>query len=141
MEPEKVLDLGSKYSKKDLSSLLDQPNLSFVREGIFNCKNSSSSLFFVDLEKKDKEKKFHFNDFFEGDFFHWDSQTTQHINTPKIQEIVNGDRTPHLMIRITPKIKNVDDKNGYLFLDLNFKFNLLLASQMSVIKIHLISII
>ena len=29
MEPEKVLDLGSKYSKKDLSSLLDQPNLSF----------------------------------------------------------------------------------------------------------------
>ena len=57
MEPEKVLDLGSKYSKKDLSSLLDQPNLSFVREGIFNCKNSSSSLFFVDLEKKDKERR------------------------------------------------------------------------------------
>ena len=57
MEPEKVLDLGSKYSKKDLSNLLDQPNLSFVREGIFNCKNSSSSLFFVDLEKKDKETK------------------------------------------------------------------------------------
>ena len=43
MEPEKVLDLGSKYSKKDLSSLLDQPNLSFVREGIFNCKNSIPS--------------------------------------------------------------------------------------------------
>ena len=69
MEPEKVLDLGSKYSKKDLSSLLDQPNLSFVREGIFNCKNSSSSLFFVDLEKKDKEKKFHFNDFLKEIFF------------------------------------------------------------------------
>ena len=44
MEPEKVLDLGSKYSKKDLSSLLDQPNLSFVREGIFNCKNSKYEL-------------------------------------------------------------------------------------------------
>ena len=85
MEPEKVLDLGSKYSKKDLSDLLDQPNLSFVREGIFNCKNSSSSLFFVDLEKKDKEKKFHFNDFFQEDFFHWDSQTTQNINSPKIK--------------------------------------------------------
>ena len=107
MEPEKVLDLGSKYSKKDLSSLLDQPNLSFVREGIFNCKNSSSSLFFVDLEKKDKEKKFHFNDFFEGDFFHWDSQTTQNIDSPKIQEIVSGNVTPHLFVRVNPKIKNV----------------------------------
>lgn len=107
MEPEKVLDLGSKYSKKDLSNLLDQPNLSFVREGIFNCKNSSSSLFFVDLEKKDKEKKFHFNDFFEGDFFHWDSQTTQNIDSPKIQEIVSGNVTPHLFVRVNPKIKNV----------------------------------
>ena len=41
---------------------------------------------FVDLEKADKEKRFHFNDFFEEDFFHWDTQTTQHINSPKIQE-------------------------------------------------------
>jgi len=99
------LILGNKYSKKDLSEIFDNPNISIVREGIYNVSNSES-FFFVDLEKKGKEERFHFDDFFEGDYFHWDSQTTQHINTPKIQEIVKGLRTPHLFIRVTPKVKN-----------------------------------
>jgi len=102
-----VLKQGEKYSKKELSSLLEQPTLSLVREGLYHCKNSESTLFFVDLEKKEKEERFHFDDFFQEDFFHWDSQTTQHINSPKIQEIVTGKRTPHLFVRITPKIKSV----------------------------------
>ena len=100
------LVVGKKYSKKDLSEIFDNPNIRIIREVIYNL-NDSESFFFVDLEKKGKEDKFHFDDFFQEDYFHWDSQTTQHINTPKIQEIVNGQRTPHLMIRITPKIKNV----------------------------------
>ena len=99
------LILGNKYSKKDLSEIFDNPNISIVREGIYNVSNSES-FFFVDLEKKGKEDRFHFDDYFEGDFFHWDSQTTQHIDTPKIQEIVKGLRTPHLFIRVTPKVKN-----------------------------------
>ena len=107
MDPYQELKVGDKYNKKDLSTLLDQPNISLVREGIYNLKNSNSSLFFVDLEKKGKESRFHFDDFFEGDFFHWDSQTTQHIESPKIQEIVNGNLIPHLFVRISPKIKNV----------------------------------
>ena len=106
MDPFKTLKLGNKYSKKDLSDLLEQPTLSLVREGLYHCKNSDSTLFFVDLEKKGKEDRFHFDDFFEGDFFHWDSQTTQHINSPKIQEIVTGKRTPHLLIRVQSKVKN-----------------------------------
>lgn len=106
MDPHKILKIGEKYSKKELSELLNQETLSLVREGIFNCKNSNSTLFFVDLEKKGKEDRFHFDDFFEEDYFHWDSQTTQHINSPKIQEIVKGERTPHLFIRINPKIKS-----------------------------------
>ncbi|MBH97220.1 MAG: hypothetical protein CMM56_02080 [Rhodospirillaceae bacterium] len=69
MDPYQELKVGDKYSKKDLSTLLDQPNISLVREGIYNLKNSNSSLFFVDLEKKGKESRFHFDDFFEGDFF------------------------------------------------------------------------
>jgi hypothetical protein len=106
MDPSTQLKIGSKYSKNDLSSLLNQPTLSLVREGLFHCKNSDSTLFFVDLEKKGKEDRFHFDDFYEEDFFHWDSQTTQHINSPKIQEIVTGKRAPHLFVRITPKIKD-----------------------------------
>ena len=106
MDPYKILKIGEKYSKKDLSDLLEQETLSIVREGLYHCKNSESTLFFVDLEKKGKEDRFHFDDFFEEDYFHWDSQTTQHINSPRIQQIVKGDRTPHLFVRIQPKIKN-----------------------------------
>ena len=65
MDPHKILKIGEKYSKKELSELLNQETLSLVREGIFNCKNSNSTLFFVDLEKKGKEDRFHFDDFFE----------------------------------------------------------------------------
>lgn len=113
MNPLKVLKQGQKYSKKDLSTLLEQPTLSLVREGLYHCKNSDSTLFFVDLEKKGKEERFHFDDFFQEDFFHWDSQTTQHINSPKIQEIVTGKRTPHLFVRIIPKIKSITQKFVY----------------------------
>ena len=107
MDPYKLLSVGDKYSKKDLAERLDQPNLAKVREGIARCTNSSSTLFFVDLEKLGKEQRFHFNDFFQEDFFHWDSQTTQHIETPTIQQIVKGDLTPHLFVRVVQKIKNV----------------------------------
>jgi hypothetical protein len=55
MDPFKTLKLGNKYSKKDLSDLLEQPTLSLVREGLYHCKNSDSTLFFVDLEKKGKK--------------------------------------------------------------------------------------
>lgn len=107
MNPHEILDLGQKYSKRDLADLLDQPTLSKVREGVYVCTNSASYLLFVDLEKKGKEERFHFDDFYEEDFFHWDSQTTQHINSPKIQDIINGVLTPHLFVRLTQKIKNV----------------------------------
>jgi len=107
MVPNNGLFVGQMYSKKSLSILLDEPNLSTVREGVYNCTNSESYLLFVDLEKKEKETRFHFDDFFEEDFFHWDSQTTQHINSPKIQDIINGVLTPHLFVRETQKTRNV----------------------------------
>ena len=65
MEPISVLEVGQKYSKKDLASLIDEPRLLNVREGVSSCDNSDSYLLFVDLEKEDKEKRFHFDDFFE----------------------------------------------------------------------------
>ena len=106
MVPNSVLDIGQKYSKKDLSELLNEPNLSKVREGVASCKNSNSYLLFVDLEKEGKEERFHFDDFFEEDFFHWDSQITQHIDTPKIQDIVSFRLTPHLFVRVKQKHKS-----------------------------------
>jgi len=67
--------VGDFYTKSSLSDLIEEPNLKIVREGLYYCKKSRSTLFFVDLVKKNKPKKFHFNDKFEGEYFHWDSQT------------------------------------------------------------------
>lgn len=99
------LIIGNSYSKKDLSIIFDNPNIKVIREGIYN-QSEKETFFFVDLEKKGKEDRFHFDDFFEGDYFHWDSQTTQHINTPKIKEIISGSRIPYLFVRVTPRYKN-----------------------------------
>ena len=109
----KKLAIGERYSKKELSIILGQPTLALVREGLYHIKDSDSTLFFVDLEKKGKEERFHFDDFFQEDYFHLDSQTTQHINSPKIQEIVLGKRTPHLFVRIAPKVKSQTQKFVY----------------------------
>jgi len=100
------LTLGEKYSKKSLANLLDEPALNTVREGVFSCRNSPSYILFVDLEKEGKDQRFHFNDFFEEDFFHWDSQTTQHIDSPKIQQIINQELDTYLFVRQVQKIKS-----------------------------------
>ena len=99
------LQLGVFYSKKDLASVLGEESLVSVREGVYSCKNSSSYLLFVDLEKDGKEERFHFNEYFEEDFFHWDSQTTQHIDSPRIQSVVSGELEPHLFVRLVQKVK------------------------------------
>lgn len=100
------LKLGERYSKKELEPLLGEENLSIIREGIYYSKNEPSCLLFVDLDKSGKDDRFKFNDFYEGEFFHWDSQTTQHIGTPKIKDIVEGKLLPHLFVRINQKEKN-----------------------------------
>ncbi|MCZ2481284.1 HNH endonuclease [Aquirufa nivalisilvae] len=101
-----IPELGELYSKKSLSLIFQDPSIESVREGIFHTKNSNSMLLFVDLVKTGKESRFHFNDYFEGDYFHWDSQTTQHINSPRIQKIVKKEVDVLLFCRIQSKIKS-----------------------------------
>ena len=43
-----------------------------------------------DLEKRNKVERFKFNDYFEGNLFHWDSQTTQHEFSPKIMQMITN---------------------------------------------------
>jgi hypothetical protein len=101
-----TLILGNNYSKKDLSLIFHEKGLLSSREGIFSSGSLNSYLFFVDLVKEGKQDRFHFNDYFDGDIFHWDSQTTQHINTPRIQKIVNKELPVLLFTRIQPKVKS-----------------------------------
>jgi hypothetical protein len=101
-----TLILGNNYSKKDLSLIFHEKGLLSSREGIFSSGSLNSYLFFVDLVKEGKQDRFHFNDYFDGDIFHWDSQTTQHINTPRIKKIVNKELPVLLFTRIQPKVKS-----------------------------------
>jgi hypothetical protein len=101
-----LLTLGDFYSKNTLSDLLNEPFLKSVREGIYTSTSTGSILLFVDLVKTGKEERFHFNDYFQEDYFHWDSQTTQHINSPRIQKIVQGDVEVNLFVRISPRVKS-----------------------------------
>ena len=98
--------LGDFYSKKTLSEIINEPNLKQVREGLYYCKNSNSTFLFVDLVKVNKPERFRFNDKFQGEYFHWDSQTTQHINSTKIQEIINKEVEVFLFYREYPKVKS-----------------------------------
>jgi len=101
------LKLGELYTKKELSTILNDPNIEIVREGIYTSNRLNQMLLFVDLVKKGKEARFHFNDYFEEDYFHWDSQTKQHINSPRIQKIIKKEVDVLLFCRINPKVKNI----------------------------------
>jgi len=101
-----TLILGNNYSKKDLSLIFHEKGLLSSREGIFSSGSLNSYLFFVDLVKEGKQDRFHFNDYFDGDIFHWDSQTSQNITTPRIKKIVNKELPVLLFTRIQPKVKS-----------------------------------
>nr|AIE98664.1 hypothetical protein [uncultured marine thaumarchaeote KM3_06_C02] len=80
--------LGEKYSRKDLTKIFDEDSMG--REGIFYCNNFRTIILFSDLVKERTE--FTYNNYFEGDYFHWDSQRKQNINTPKIKEIIQKEK-------------------------------------------------
>jgi hypothetical protein len=79
----KNLLLGNYYSKKDLSLIFSEKGLLTSREGIFSSKTLNFYLFFVDLVKEGKQDRFHFNDYFDGDVFHW---IVKRFNTLSLQE-------------------------------------------------------
>ena len=101
-DPLEILQLGKEYKRTEIGLVLDEDNLG--REGIYYSKLHNVTILFTDLEKGEDSIKY--NDFFENDYFHWDSQTIQHINTPRIQEIVNRERDVILFCRIHQKIKS-----------------------------------
>ena len=98
--------LGDAYSKVQLADSLNEPQIKNVREGIYFSTTEKICLLFVDLEKDGKETRFHFNNYFEGDFFHWDTQTTKHIESPSVKRITNFEVTPCLFCRVKPKDKS-----------------------------------
>ena len=98
------LVVGKEYSRRSLDEVFEIDTFSKSREGLVFLKGFTFLM--VTLEKTNKPQNLQYNDYFEEDFFHWDSQTTQHINTPKIQEMVSGFVDTLLFARELDKIKN-----------------------------------
>lgn len=100
-----IFKLGDLYTRVSIGELLQDGRLKSSREGILSSGNSI--LLFVTLDKtKQPNIKLQYNDFFEGNLFHWDSQTIQTINTPRIQKIVNGQVEVFLFTRVHEKTKS-----------------------------------
>jgi hypothetical protein len=100
-----MFNIGDPYTRNTIGDILQDERLTTSREGIISSGNSI--LLFVTLDKaKQLNSKLHYNDFFEGDLFHWDSQTTQTINTPRIQKIVKGEVDVLLFARVHEKTKS-----------------------------------
>lgn len=100
-----VFTSGAAYTRTTIGEILRDERLKTSREGIISSDNLI--LLFVTLDKtKLANTKLQYNDFFEGSLFHWDSQTTQTINTPRIQKIVNGEVDVWLFARVHEKTKS-----------------------------------
>jgi hypothetical protein len=100
------LTVGNPYSRKELANLFDDQRISSSREGIFYT-STNKTIIFVTLDKSKKTREdLKYNDFFENDLFHWDSQTRQHIETPRIAQLVSGDVNIYLFVRVEEKNKS-----------------------------------
>ncbi|SDL36586.1 HNH endonuclease [Salinimicrobium catena] len=101
------LILGAPYSKKDLVSVFKVPEIKGVQKGRYHLKGMGYDLLFVNLNKSSTAKNLHYNDFFEGEIFHWDSENREHMQTPGIERITRGDSVPLLFVRLNSRIKGI----------------------------------
>ena len=98
------VELGSAYTRASLANIVGLPRLAATREGVVT--HDDDVLLFVTLDKAGQANvQLHYNDFFEGRVFHWDSQNTQHFDSPVIQNMVRGRVAIHLFARIHQKIR------------------------------------
>lgn len=105
-----TFNIGSEYTKQEIGRISNEPTLvnsAKLSPGLFRCKNSNTIIIWVDLDKKSKKDNHKFNDYFDGNLFHWDSQPQLNIDTPTIRSMVNGTKVVLLFTRIYSSIKGI----------------------------------
>ena len=100
------LKIGQGYNKKELAKIINEPKVTNLQTGLLYCDNHNATILFVTLDKKKKEQQLHYNDFFNGEYFEWDSQNSQSFGSSRIQAMYNGDVSVHLMARVYSKLKS-----------------------------------
>lgn len=99
------LVVGGAYTRSDIDEAIGSNRVALSREGPIYFPELQCAFLFVTLVKSGRAEGLHYNDWFENDFFHWDSQNTQHIDTPRIKQITSGDLEPHLLVRVVQMVK------------------------------------
>lgn len=97
--------LGQPYTRSTVGSIIGDDRVAISREGLFY--TPDTTILFVTLDKANKDESHRYNDYFEGEFFHWDSQNNQHQRSPKIVQIITGAVEVVLFARIHDKVKGV----------------------------------
>lgn len=103
------LRIGDQYTRDQLNDLLGTKAFTSSAGLLYpEWQGRTSIVLRVTLEKSTDAVKagWDYHDYFDEELFHWDSQTTQSITTPKIQEMVNGQSDIHLICRLTTKDKS-----------------------------------
>lgn len=102
----KSLKIGESYNKTELANIINEPEVKTLMTGLHYCKNNKeTTILFVTLDKKTKEEQLHYNDFFNNNYFEWDSQNRQSFESLRIQVMYNGEVDVHLMARVSAKSK------------------------------------
>jgi hypothetical protein len=92
-----ALNLGKLYSRKDVGKVLKTDRLDNHREGLLSIEDNI-------FNKKTHQGEINYNDYFEREFFRWDSQNRQHPETTTIKKIINNECKVWLFARIEEKI-------------------------------------
>lgn len=100
-------EVGAAFTRAELAQHLGYPAIRDHREGIFYAERDAAALLFVTLEKEGREADLQYNDWFEGNQFHWDSQKKQHFYTPRITQMVLGELEVHLLVRVDAEVRGV----------------------------------
>jgi hypothetical protein len=104
------LNIGDEYKREDLDYYFDTgeriapPSL----EGWFYIASPvECTVLLTGLEKDKKIESHNYNNYFEGDFFHQDSQNNMTINTERLKKVINKECPVYLFCRTRRLIKNV----------------------------------
>lgn len=100
-----IFEVGGFYSRYTIGDVFNDTRIKTSREGIVV--SGDAVLLFVTLDKEAQSNtNLRYNDFFEQDLFHWDSQNRQTINSPTIKKIVDKTVEVFLFTRLQTKTKS-----------------------------------
>lgn len=116
------LDLYCAYTRDQILVALDYDNPSIVREGVKYLPDKKTDVFFITLNKSDKDYSptTMYNDYSMNEWlFHWQSQSTTSVESPTGQRYINQRKTGSRIMLFVREFKtDISGTSPYTFLGL-----------------------